>query len=227
MTVARKMLEKSSLLCVLAMAITSISVTPAAFCAEENPLAPGGTGLNSISPEKNRVPTMNVSLTRLHALGEDLRQLLQSVDNLYALTGETFPSSVTNETDRKGRKTVLPQTARAGSSIRKEDITQDMNVIRTGVTSMKDKSDDITNGKLGFDCINELRVTIQPDLEEWRDAINDSAIGMDELEKLTQGPEYNNKSIATVAYRLRTDIKRVNAVRHRIYKAVKHCGKGY
>src|SRR5262249_38789910 len=103
-----------------------------------------------------------------------------------------------------------------------------MTTIRGVVNRMKSNSEQISSGDLGFNMSNELRVDVQPELEEWRDTVNLMSQELVELEKLTQQDStYNDTAIADSATRLRANVKTVERRSSSIYRPARRTGRGY
>jgi hypothetical protein len=187
---------------IAATALAVLMISPP-NSAHAQPNAAPGTVLQSITPEKDRVPMVDVTVLKLKEIGVDIKQLLKACD-----------------TARAG---AIAATKQGG----KPDYDGFINAISPTIDRMKTRSELFTSGKEGFEITNELRVAIQPSLEAWMDGVNDVIDQMSELGKSAKEPTASNMLLADSVSRIKETIYRIDAARRRVLKAVRHTSQSY
>jgi hypothetical protein len=192
--------------------------------------SPNSSTAATASPQLvGNVRTVELDLEKLRDIGLDLKHLLKDVSHLY---DEVMIQPVTVITEPEligdGILVNIPiKTVPIGPPAppKKERVDLSMSEIRPIIQMMKKNVDDFVAGDLQFRLSDSVMTDLKADLNQWVSIVTDIAARESRLEKLTQGPTYDNYAIAGQATEIEKGVKTLEQTRRSIYKILRKEGK--
>jgi len=215
------MIEKyilKGMACILLMSAGGLSTT--AFSQSDPP----DTAAPQDSPFKITIRKIQLDLEELRDIGLDLKQGMTALRHLYDEVTLQPVSLITEpEMIANGVLISIPIATQPVSPPvppRKARVDMLMGQIRPVVSLLKKNVDELVTGSQ-LDVSDPLKAELDPQLTQWISLVNDVNLKLQKLETLTQGPPYDNDSIAYQASSIQQDIKQLEEIRKETEKLMR------
>lgn len=224
----------------LLLVVISVNV---AASAQDNNSSNGGsistTESTTVSPTTNNAAStkttfklsaqkVELSLEKLNDIAADLKNILSVSRHLY---DEVMVQPVTVITEPEIiNSTVISipvgtQPTGPPRPARKERVDALMAQMRPMVDLLKTNADDFMSDSEVTEYPPDMEEKVDPLFKKWLAYMDDVYARLLTLEKLTVGPTYDNYAIAGTCQLIERDVKKVDEVRHPIYKLIQEEGK--
>jgi hypothetical protein len=199
------------------------------LCLSTAALADDGQSAAPNQPIQLTVSKVELGLTELRDIGLDLKHVLSSCRHLYdevtlqPVSLETEPEMIAN-----GGLISIPiatQPVGPPAPPRKERVDMLMGEISPVIALLKKNVDDFVAANAQCTLTDEAGQELSKEFSQWVALVNDASNLKTKLQSITQGPPYDNYAIAAVASALEADAKKLEAIRHSSFKALKKEGK--
>ena len=180
------------------------------------------------APLQAGVQKVVLSLQKLQDIGLDLKHVMSAAGHVYDEV-TIQPVTLITEPEVVGRGIIIniPIGTMPTGPVQppdKDRLELSMNEITPVVSLMKKNCDDFTAGRKQLDLSDDVRTELKPMFEQWVQLVNNIAADLNNLQQLTQGPNYDNAAIASAAKALQQDIKTLDTTRRSIYKIIRKEG---
>lgn len=184
---------------------------------------------SSGTPMQAGVQLIELNLGMLRDVGLDIKNLIKAADSLYDEV-TIQPVTVITEPEVVGRGIIvnIPVGTRPigpPAPPKKARVDQAMSQMQPIVTLLKKDADEFQSGHARLDISDDTRNDLKPYFDTWIKTVNDVSTNMDKLVSITQGPPYDNSSIAQAVGVVHQDAQRLDEVRRKIYKYLQKEGK--
>jgi len=187
------------------------------------------TAPQTSEPLQGSVKMVELSLDDLRTLSLDVKHLTAASSHLHdEVTMQQVSIEQEPEVIGMGTVIMIPVGYQKVGPIlpaNKKRVDLAMNEMRPIIQLFKEDLDEFMTGQKKLDLTDAVRADLKPYFDEWIGCVNDANAQLTKLEPLTQGPPYDQATIASIAADINQDAQKMQTDLKKVYKIVRKEGK--
>jgi len=203
--------------------------TPAGGAGDTTSTGTSTTAPQTTEPLQGQVKMVELTLDDIRTLSLDVKHLTAASSHLHdEVTMQRI--SVEQEPEIIGMGTVIMipvgyQKVGPILPANKKRVDLAMNEVRPIIQLFKEDLDEFMTGQKKLDLTDAVREDLKPYFDDWIGCVNDASAQLTKLEPLTQGPPYDQTTIASIAADINQDAQKMQNDLKKVYKIVRKEGK--